>query len=56
MSNNRTQFQWDDPFFLDAQLTEEERMIRDAARDYCQGRLMPRVLDANRNEVFDVEI
>ena len=39
MSNNRTAFQWDDPLFLDAQLTEEERMVRDAARDYAQGSL-----------------
>lgn len=56
MSDNRTPFQWDDPFFLESQLTEEERMIRDAARDYAQGSLMPRVLEANRNEVFDVKI
>ncbi|MFT6916514.1 MAG: glutaryl-CoA dehydrogenase [Motiliproteus sp.] len=52
----KTSFSWDDPFFLDQQLTEEERMIRDAARDYAQGQLMPRVLDANRHERFDVEI
>ncbi len=56
MSNDRSQFQWDDPFFLDQQLTEEERMIRDAARDYCQDRLMPRVLEANRHETFDPAI
>jgi len=42
--------------FLDQQLTDEERMIRDAAREYCQDRLMPRVKAANRNEVFDREI
>lgn len=47
---------WDDILLLDEQLTEEERMIRDAARDYCQERLMPRVLEANRNEIFDREI
>jgi glutaryl-CoA dehydrogenase len=46
-------FAWDDPFLLDEQLTDEERMIRDAARDYCQGRLLPRVLEANRHERFD---
>ncbi|MEH6651307.1 MAG: acyl-CoA dehydrogenase [Motiliproteus sp.] len=56
MSNNRSQFQWDDPFFLNQQLTEEERMVRDAARDYAQGKLMPRVLEANRHEKFDPEI
>ncbi|HEY9103993.1 acyl-CoA dehydrogenase [Chitinimonas sp.] len=49
-------FQWDDALLLDEQLTEDERMIRDAARDYCQGRLMPRVLEANRHEHFDREI
>jgi glutaryl-CoA dehydrogenase len=47
---------WDDLLLLDEQLTEEERMIRDAARDYCQERLMPRVLEANRHEIFDREI
>jgi len=42
--------------FLDQQLTDEERMIRDAAREYCQDRLMPRIKAANRHEVFDREI
>ncbi len=46
-------FVWDDPFLLDEQLTDEERMIRDSARDYAQGRLAPRILEANRNETFD---
>ncbi|MEM7113824.1 MAG: acyl-CoA dehydrogenase [Chloroflexota bacterium] len=46
-------FKWSDPFLLDEQLTDEERMVRDAAHDYCQGRLMPRVLEANRHETFD---
>ena len=49
-------FDWEDPFFLDDQLTEEEVAIRDAARDYCQDKLMPRVLEANRHEKFDREI
>ena len=49
----RTRFDWQDPFFFDSQLGEEERLIRDAARDYCQARLMPRVLEANRREQFD---
>lgn len=49
-------FDWQDPFCLDAALTDEERMIRDAARDYAQERLMPRILMANRHETFDVEI
>lgn len=47
---------WDDPFLIENQLTEEERMIRDAAHAYCQDRLASRVLMANRNEVFDREI
>ncbi len=46
-------FVWDDPFLIDEQLSDEERMIRDAARDFCQGSLAPRVLEANRSETFD---
>ena len=49
-------FKWDDPFLLNDQLTDEERMIRDTARRYCQDKLMPRVLEANRHEVFHREI
>ena len=49
-------FDWEDPFFLDDQLTEDEIAIRDVARDYCQDKLMPRVLLANRHEKFDREI
>ena len=49
-------FQWDDPFLLDQQLTEDERMVRDAAAEYAQGRLMPRILDAYRNETTDPAI
>jgi glutaryl-CoA dehydrogenase len=49
-------FQWDDPLLLEEQLTDEERMVRDTARAYCQDRLMPRVLEANRHEKFDREI
>ncbi|MFQ5466990.1 MAG: acyl-CoA dehydrogenase [Kiloniellaceae bacterium] len=51
-----TPFQWDDPLLLEHQLSEDERMVRDAARAYCQDRLMPRVLEANRAERFDLEI
>jgi glutaryl-CoA dehydrogenase len=47
------QFRWDDPLMLDGELTESERMVRDAARAYCQEQLMPRVLEANRHERFD---
>jgi glutaryl-CoA dehydrogenase len=46
-------FPWDDPLLLDDQLTEEERMVRDAARAYSQEKLMPRVIEANRRESFD---
>lgn len=49
-------FKWDDPFLLNDQLTDEERMIRDAARKYCQDKLMPRILEANRREIFHREI
>ncbi len=47
---------WTDPLDLESQLSEEERAVRDSAHDYCQGKLMPRVLHANRHEVFDREI
>jgi glutaryl-CoA dehydrogenase len=53
---HKTAFNWDDPLLLDDQLTEEERMIRDTAHSYAQEKLMPRILLANRNETFDVEI
>ncbi|NQW01828.1 MAG: acyl-CoA dehydrogenase family protein, partial [Rhodospirillales bacterium] len=49
-------FHWDDPFLFETQLEEDERMVRDTARDYAQDKLMPRVLLANRNETFDREI
>ena len=49
-------FDWQDPFALDAQLTDEERMVRDAARDYAQGELLPRVTSAYLEERFDREI
>jgi glutaryl-CoA dehydrogenase len=49
-------FDWQDPFALDAQLTEDERHIRDAAHAYCQGELQPRVMMAAREETFDREI
>jgi glutaryl-CoA dehydrogenase len=49
-------FHWDDPLLLDAQLSAEERMVRDAARDYAQSALAPRVLQAFRHERTDVAI
>ncbi len=49
----KPQFQWDDPLLLEDQLSDDERMIRDTVRGYCQDRLMPRVLEANRHETTD---
>jgi len=49
-------FEWSDPFLLEDQLTDEERMIRDTAREYCQEKLMPRVQEAYLNEHTDREI
>ena len=49
-------FQWDDPFLLEDQLSEDERMIRDTARSYAQEKLLPRVIDAYLNEKTDREI
>lgn len=54
--NNKPAFQWDDPFFLDDQLTDEERLVRDSTRAYAQEKLQPRVLLAFREEHFDPEI
>src|SRR5215510_14849195 len=49
-------FAWDDPFLFDDQLNEDERAIRDTARDYAQERLLPRVIDAYLNETTDRDI
>jgi len=49
-------FKWDDPLDLESQLTEEERMVRDTARDYAQEKLFPRVLAANRESKFYPDI
>ncbi len=49
-------FNWQDPLNLDSMLTEQERLIRDSAHQYCQDKLMPRILLANRHERFDREI
>src|SRR6516162_3443582 len=51
-----TDFDWADPLLLEEALTEEERMARDSARAYCQEKLLPRVLEANRHERFHREI
>jgi glutaryl-CoA dehydrogenase len=52
----KAEFVWSDPLLLDQQLTQEERMVRDAAHDYCQGKLAPRVLESFRQEKTDVQI
>lgn len=49
-------FKWDDPFLLNDQLTNEERVISEIAHRYCQERLQPRILEANRKEIFHREI
>ncbi len=49
-------FDWQDPFDLESQLAEDERLVRDTARRHCQDKLMPRILDANRHERFDRDI
>src|SRR5687767_13917887 len=49
-------FAWDDPFLLDEQLADEERLIRDTARAYAQEKLQPRILEAYREERTDPEI
>ena len=56
MSNTKAPFQWADPFLLDQQLTEDERMVRDAAYAYCQEKLAPRVLEMFRHEKTDLTI
>ncbi len=56
MSANKANFHWADPLLLDSQLDEDERMIRDAAQQYCQGSLTPRVQDSFRYEKTDPAI
>ena len=56
MAKAKASFHWDDPLLLDQQLTDDERMVRDAARAYCQERLAPRVLEAFRNGTTDPAI
>jgi len=55
-ADTRPVFNWEDPLLLDGQLTEDERMVRDTARAYCQDKLMSRVLEANRHEKTDPAI
>ncbi len=53
---SKAHFDWSDPFLLEQQLSDDERQVRDAARDYCQERLMPRIQQAFRNEEFEPDI
>ncbi|HLX81931.1 MAG TPA: acyl-CoA dehydrogenase [Burkholderiales bacterium] len=55
-TKSKTRFAWDDPLLLDQQLSEDERMVRDAARAYCQDKLAPRVTEAFRHEKTDPQI
>ncbi|TBO34326.1 acyl-CoA dehydrogenase [Aquabacterium lacunae] len=56
MSAAKASFQWEDPFMLHSQLSDDERQVMDAARAYCEGRLMPRVRDSFRHETTDLAI
>jgi len=56
LASNKVSFEWSDALNLDSRLTEEERMVRDTARDFCQEQLMPDIVQAARNEHFDREI
>lgn len=55
-TKTKAAFNWEDPFDLDSQLSEEERMVRDTARDYANDKLMPRVIEAFREEKTDRSI
>ena len=55
-ARTKPEFRWDDPFRLEEQLTEDERLIQASARDYAQRQLMPRILEANRHELVDRSI
>ena len=55
-SSKRPSFDWEDPFLLRDQLTDEERMVTDSARQFFQKELMPGIIEANRNENFDRNI
>ena len=55
-TSTRPSFDWEDPFLLRDQLTDEERMVTDSARQFFQKELMPGIIEANRNENFDRNI
>jgi glutaryl-CoA dehydrogenase len=49
-------FDWQDPLLIEQHLTDEERLVRDTARQYAQEKLLPRIVRANRDETFDIEV
>ena len=49
-------FQWDDPFDIESQLSDDERLVRDSARAFCDSELLPGIVEANRNETFDPDL
>ncbi len=53
MSSTSPSFQWEDPFLIEELLSDEEKMIRDIARTYAQGKLLPRVIKAYSNEITE---
>ena len=55
-TSTKAQFNWPDPFDLEAQLSEEERLVRDTAHSFAQEKLMPRIVESFRHERFDREV
>lgn len=55
-ASSMASFNWEDPFNLESQLSDEERMVRDMAKAFCQEELQPRVLEANRHETRDADL
>lgn len=53
---NTLPFSWEDPFFLSEQLSVEEKLIQDSAYQYAQDKLMPRILEGNRHETYDLSV
>ena len=56
MSEKKTKFNWSDPLFLDSQLSEDEKIIKDQAQKFCINELLPRIIKANRGETFDRDV
>lgn len=56
LKNSKVTFNWEDPLNLDSQLHDDEKAVRDSFRTYCNEKLLPRIIEANRNEVFHKEI